>query len=322
MARSNGEPPAEVRLLFGDDADGAGDRAGCEADREHTGSVSAIGDDRKDSLGDELEPADDLEPSVFERRLSNPAETYRPSLVKLTEDTRGVLAELVAGFDSRRSLLEWAQRLTVRTLGEVEQRFYSELGRQFRATVDSLERVLLSCLLSRDAREREDVPERKAREVRRRLASAYILPARHRAFRELRKDAGEYIGDAREAPHDPLKQRYIAMRPALDELDERQADALEALLDGLDTREEILDWSNDLELATHGEIDEQFGSRCYGERSTAAVLLSDDERAARGRELLAAHHIVPAFNQGVRTLAGRAGEEAHEQREERERTVA
>jgi len=293
-----------------------GDRDG-EADRDNTDCVDS-------DAGDDAIAANS---SVFDDERTNPAETYRPALVKAVEDTRDVLGELIAGFDSRRALLEWLQQLTTRTLGEIDTDFYRKLGRQFRVDPQagtSQDRVLLACLLTPEARTRhKEVPESTAREVRRRLAASQILPARHRAVRRLRKDAGEYIGgDARDKEHDPLEQRFIAMRPSLHELDERQADVLGRLLDGLETRESIIDWSNDLELATHGEIPEQWATRAYKEDSTAAVLLDADERAARGRELLAAYHIIPHFNEGVSTLAGRAGEEPHEEMTDTDRTIA
>jgi hypothetical protein len=267
----------------------------------------------------------DLE-SAFASEMPNPADTRRPALVRLVADVRGELATLMDGFESREAVLRWSQRLSVRTLGEIPQSFYQRLSRQFiparSAGRDApQERAAISALLAEQARER-DIEAAKARELRRDLAAQYIIPASHRAFRGLRKDAGEYIGEGEGAAHDPLAQSHIAMRPSLDELDARQATALMQLLGGFESREEILDWGEQLDLATHGELEERVARRFYTERSTARTLLGESDAAAWGREILAAHHLIPTYNRGVRVLAGRAGEEAHEEHTEPERTIA
>lgn len=256
---------------------------------------------------------DRLRTSAFEGHGHNPAETFRPSLVRLTEDVREELHNLMVGFESRRELLEWAQRLTVRTLGAVDDVVYLDLWRALRAP--DQERVLLGVLLD-DAEilDRHGITHSHARETRRRIAADRIMPAAHAAFRSLRKDAGEYVDDAQASQHDPMTQRYIAMRPALDELDDRQADVLERVLEGFDEPEEILDWAGrEVDLATHGEIPDEFSRRCYKERSTRMPLLADDDRLERVREAFAAKHLVPAFNRGVRVLAGRASEMPHKE---------
>lgn len=237
-------------------------------------------------------------------------ESRRPALVKLTEDIRGLEAELFAGFGSRREILEWSQRLAVRTLGELPQQWFKEMARQFRGVPKSAEeRVLLSALLQEDARTR-DLDESKCRELRRQLSANNIRPAAHRAFRNLRKDAGEYVDndDSAGTQHNPERQRYVAMRPSIDELERDQQQALRDLLGGFDNREEILSWGHDLELATHGEIGEMFVTNCYQEKPTRRMLTSERPSDARGRELFAAHYVLPVFNRGIRDLAGRAKE--------------
>lgn len=256
-------------------------------------------------------------------RDQDPTSTYRPALVKLTQDLRQSQSELFAGFPSRRELLLWMQRLTVRTLGELPQRYFWELARQFRLDVrdDVRQGVLLAGLLQGSERTR-DLPVEVVDELRERLAASMIRPAFDRAFRSLRKDAGEYIdeGDA-ETAHDPSTQRFVAMRPALDELEEWQETALIECIDGFDEPKEILQWGESVELATHGEInqldkpewvptssvDEDFITRCFSERSTRAVLCAEDGGRA-ARELLASMHLIPAYNRGVRDLSGRSGE--------------
>ena len=238
-------------------------------------------------------------------------EFVRPALVRLKLDLEQLETELYDGFGRRRDALEWMQRLCVRTLGRTRQEFIRGLARQFRGKVDDRrERALLSALLVPAARDRDLEPEVVA-ELRERLAATVLAPAYHRALRHLRKDAGEYIdsssGDT--SGHDPQVQRYVAMRPAVDELEANQSAVLEAVLDGFEEPRDILEWGRDVELATHGEISDQFIRRCYSEPSTRQMLLSGARADASARELFAATYLIPAFNQGVRDLVGRAGEQ-------------
>jgi len=246
------------------------------------------------------------------RDESDATEFVRPALVRLKLDLEQLETELYDGFGRRRDVLDWMQRLCVRTLGRTRQEFIEGLGRQFRGRVDDRrERVLLSALLVPAARER-DLDAEVVKELRERLNATVLAPAYHRALRHLRKDAGEYIDSAQESTasgHDPQVQRYIAMRPAVDELDDNQSNVLETVLDGFDEPADILEWGRDLELATHGEIPDDFTRRCYVEQSTRRMLLSGARADERARELFAATYLMPAFNRGVRDLVGRAGEQ-------------
>lgn len=230
--------------------------------------------------------------------------TYRPALVRQTEDVAELVDELRDGLDSRRELVEWEQRLAVRTFGQVPTRWYSELARSF--TRDR-ERTLVAAFLRPGARSR-DIDERAVERLRERFVTQVLAPAHRRAFRHLRKDAGEYIEDARSGEHDPFAQEHVAMRPALEELEDWQQRALELLLDGFDEESEIHDWGQTVQLATHGELSDEFIMRCARERSTRRLLLGEYEHAERAREAFAARFLVPAYNAGVRVLAGRAGE--------------
>lgn len=231
-------------------------------------------------------------------------QTYRPALVRLTEDVDDVVQDLRAGFASRRAIVEWEQRLAVRTFGQISQRWYEGLAR---ALATSAEPVLTAVLLSEDARETA-VDEAVVEQVRERFAATVIAPAYRRAFRHLRKDAGEYVEDGHAAEHDPFSQQHVAMRPALEELEDWQQRGLSALFDGLADADGIHTWGQVVQLATHGEISDEFILRCHRERSTRRVLLDETEHADRTRVAFAARFLVPAYNAGVSELAGRAGE--------------
>ena len=233
-------------------------------------------------------------------------ETVRPALVTLTRDVRDMQNELLEGLASRRALLEWLQRATVRTLGTLDDDFY----RKFGVALRSERSVLLGAVLAEKER-RIDLDEDVARELRERLLARRLDPAFRNAFRHLRKDAGEYIDEAGPGDaHDPQTQVHIAMRPSLTEIDEYQGEALDRLLDGLTDGSDVLDWGKVLTLATHGEVEGDLVERCYLESSTRRVLTSPEPVDRKARELLAATHILPAFNAGVRDLCGKSGETA------------
>lgn len=244
-------------------------------------------------------------------------EPYRPALVTLTEDVRHRVEELQNGLEDEDRVLMWVQEMTIRTLGRLDARVYADLTRQFRGE----QGLLLAALVKPIARRGRltDLGEEAAQQLRERFLASYIHPAHRDAFRELRVDATEYVdaggeGDA----HDPGRQHFIAMRPALSELEQWQQRALEALLEGFDARGDILDWGHDVLLATHGELDKQWVTRVYNEESTVAVLTGDTDQDERARRLFAAYHLLPKFRTGVRVLAGRAGELADADAEETE----
>lgn len=245
--------------------------------------------------------------------------TYQPALPTLTQNIRDTRERLLDGFADRRALLEWEQDLCVRTLGRVPHRFYKDIARSFRSGAD--DRTLLAVLI-RGGIEGVDLPRDVARSERRRMAAHWIVPGFMRAFRHLRSDAQQYIAEAAEAEHDPDRQRHIAMRPSLNELADYQQRALGECLKGFDTVGEILEWGDHVALATHGEIPQDFITRCYSERASRRVLLDSVPGAARERELLCAHHLLPRFNRGARAVAGRAGELPESEREDTEYTVA
>lgn len=250
-------------------------------------------------------------------------ESYRPSLVKLTNDVANLRDDLEQGFSSREELLLWLQRACVRTLGEIPMRVIDEIGRQFRPLRgDEDEGVLLAALLTGAARDR-DIPEDVAMNLRRQLAAEYLEPAAVRAFERLRADAGEYVESSHDgSEHDPARQRHIAMRPALDEIDENQQQALRELLDGFEDKSELMDWTDLLQLATHGELSEGFITRLFNEHATIKMLTGELDKHRRARQLFAAYYIIPLYNAGVRDLSGRATEQPSSEAKDHEVTPA
>lgn len=233
--------------------------------------------------------------------------TYRPALVTLTEGVRDLSMELQSGLEDEDRVLTWLQEVTIRTLGQMDTIVYEDVTRQFRGP----QGVLLGALLTPKNRRgaMTGLDEDVARDVRERFLAHHVHPAHRNAFRELRTDAGEYVDDAGDGDaHEPTRQVSIAMRPELNELEEWQQRALSSLLGGFGSRSAVLDWGHDVLLATHGELDEDWVTRIYRERSTIEVLCGDSAEDERARRLFAATYLLPAFRSGVRVLSNRAKE--------------
>lgn len=234
-------------------------------------------------------------------------QTYRPALVTLTEGVRNLSRELQAGLEDEDRVLTWLQEVTIRTLGRLDADVYTDMTRQFRGQ----QGLLLGGLVRPSARRGSmvDLGEETAQELRERFLAHYIHPAHRDAFRQLRTDASEYVDDAGAGDeHEPTSQVSVAMRPELNELEEWQQRALEALLEGFDSRSAVLDWGHDVLLATHGELDKDWVTRVYRERSTIDVLTGTSRMDEQARRLFAANYLLPAFRRGVSVLAGRAKE--------------
>ncbi|MFB6179568.1 MAG: hypothetical protein ABEI77_07595 [Halorientalis sp.] len=258
--------------------------------------------------------------------------SYRPSLVKLLRDLRELRKNLRSGFESRRAVLDWLRRLTVRELGEVDQHFYHEIGRAFRSPYGDTERTVLSILLTGSERQRE-VSSEHVDAIRGGIEARVITPALEQAYRSLRQDATEYVDDTEDSEHDPSIQRFPAMRPYIAEIEGWQRDCLGRFLDGFDNRNELLDWYEVFLKATHGErvrvledgelVEiEEVGRKLWDETATARVLVSDTDRARYGREIYAATLVIPTFNAGVRDIASKAGELPDAETQEREVPLA
>jgi hypothetical protein len=239
----------------------------------------------------------------------------RPALRRLEEEHDDLVAELRAGFDSLDGVIFWCQRLSMRTLGCLDDALYQQFGN---------ERVLWSTLITSPEREKyghDTVSLEAAEEFRLLVEATYVLPATRSAFRMLRGSAGEYFGDDEDGTVTVAGEQFIAMRPALNHLEDRQKETLTQLLDGIEGgKPELLDWLRDLNGATFGQIDSEFQVRAFKEsRVTREVLLDefDDPGAARKtRQLFAFEYLLPAFNAGVRKLVGKAGEDTAEEEEE------
>lgn len=233
-----------------------------------------------------------------------------PALSNLEKRQQQLAERLRRGFRETEDLFYWLQDLSVVTFGYIENDFltgaYTErVMRLLLMTGDGFQGVRFDHL--------DELDPRKAYEFRLRIEESKLNPAFQAAYRDLRNNANEYVDPEERPPPDP--EAPVALRPSLQRLDERQRAALDTLFDGFDTSEEILDWGRELNAATYGELPVTLLTRMRGpERVIRHHLLNDSNLKYRTnyaesfREMFAAAHILPAFNNGVRTLTGAAGE--------------
>jgi len=234
----------------------------------------------------------------------------RPALENLEDAHDVLIAELRDGFADLDAVIHWHRKLAVRTLGAINGGFYADLRQ---------EEKVWAALITSGARDQfltepGAISEEGALETRLDYEATFVLPATEMAFRALRKSAAEYFGEERDETVTVAGEEFHAMRPALAHLEDRQEAMLDGLLDGVDGGNEgLLDWLRDLNGATFGQIHPKFQSRAYKESDVLRRVLLDeyhDDAAAKlTRQRLAFAYLLPAFNAGVRTLVGKAGED-------------
>lgn len=221
----------------------------------------------------------------------------RPALRKLASDQRECIEALHDGFDTREDVLLWLQRVAVRSLGYLPDDW-------FRAV--ALRPDVLDDL----------VGDGEVEQFRRGQLGDVVLDRAFRtAFHRVRERVHEYTdsekGDQqRDETPDPARQKFIAMRPELSAADDAQCEALLALFDGFADRQAIRLWVHDLRPATEGQLPEGFLEYCcYTPPGYEPLVAPPDDGPARtARENLAATIVLPAMNQGVRSLQAGAEE--------------
>ena len=250
--------------------------------------------------------------------MTDDTTSKRPAEQTLITQLQKERESVLDGFASRKAVLRWGQRIAVRALGQIPQERFHQLAQSFRPDESYQEGPMLAAFLHEGVRTRE-MSDDAVEGIRERWAADVLGPTQVRSFRDLRKDAGEYIGgpesDADSGTGYDPGQQEIAMRPALGDLDTDQAAALNMVIDGLGDKTEILVWGDHLTQATRGEpVDPErepgaFVRKCYHEPSTVELLTDKRAPYQRAREAFLAHWLLPAFNRGVRDLTRRTAEE-------------
>jgi hypothetical protein len=181
-------------------------------------------------------------------------ETVYASLDALSAAQEDLYDELERGFGTRRDLLLWMHKASVRTLGHVPDGWASRI---------LTNRYETAALLD-DVRRREALTERApddadARTQRMLLGDDELLDACRDGMKLLGEQAEEYLDDELDGT-DVSLQRYLAMRPGVEDVVTRQRAALQRVLgrhddvgpDGLETREDVRSWTRGVVRATKG----------------------------------------------------------------------
>lgn len=243
-----------------------------------------------------------------------PAEAQLPTLVG---DLR---QSLLGGFETRHAVIEWLQEIAITTIGEIDTNRFADFGYEFRPDSEYMEGVVLAAFLRKPARTR-DMTDQVARRARRQWAANVITPASSDAMRRLRNDAAEYSGTDDDSGGERIDHRITFQRPALEELHSHQQQVLTRLLDGgLDDRADILDWGDDLLLATRGEP-VQDGREpgdlvrdLHNDPSGDLIMCSTEQKWVYHRQVWVTRQLLPSFNRAVRDLYGKSTEEPGEQK--------
>jgi hypothetical protein len=243
-------------------------------------------------------------------RYRRPAEAQLPTAIG---DLR---QDLLAGFDTRRAVLFFLQELSVATLGEISQSKIVKFSNEFRPDSRYDEGVLLASFLTSEPRTR-DITDHVAKRTRQQWAAEVLSPASSAAMRSLRADAVEYTGEESKTEGEAIDEEIPHQRPALKELHQHQNKTLTRVLgDGLDDRADILDWGDDLLLATRSEPvadgtdPGEYVRRLHNDPSGDRIMCSTDPAWVYHRQLWVCRNLLPAFNRAVRDLAGKSTEEA------------
>lgn len=258
-----------------------------------------------------LEPADGSLEDLRDVLEPDDGAAVQPALPTLVGDVVSLLESLEHGFSGKDEIVLWFGNVVVKTGGEIESVVLEDIARQLRTEPEG---PVVAAFLTPSARSRE-LGSETTRRIRESFRARFLIPALHRALRALRKSATEYgtggTGDGSRndgGPTDPDRQKFTAMRPGLDELARYQERALRALLAGFDSEADLLAWIELMELATHGEIPEEWSAKAYRENGAREMLLGSEPEHERARRAFAAWFALPLFRDGIRSRRRRAGE--------------
>ncbi len=245
---------------------------------------------------------DSDDPLVFDGDVGDETQ---PALSRLALDVREYRRQLVDGFDTRREILEWSVGATGATLGRLPREWSVTLHESMITDTRTAGRPpLVGALLGVDGA----VPEGTARDLRERIAAETFSPAASRAVRTLREDAQE-VAPSRDGPAiNPEREQHSAMRPSLSQIEQHQRRSIEALFQGFDSLEQLLSWGDVLDLATHGEIPDDYVSSLATDPTTTRLLVVEESETHREpREVIAAW-LLRHFRDGTRSRYRHAGE--------------
>lgn len=239
----------------------------------------------------------------------------------LRERQHDVRDRLFEGFDTRTDILLWQHDVAACTLGRVADEWHKSI---------LTDRWTVAALLA-DHRDRQSISDHapgkeQVNSVRLDMYKDDLLPPCQSAIKWFWRRTTEYAGQDQN-PVDPTKQKFLAMRPRLDELVSDQRRVLYWALDEetgpgeanvdhdgpITDRQDALEWADAVGYATNGAVDPDFASRvCTPTSEWWNPLLK-----TRGTwlQFLLADDVLPPMNLSIREAADTAAEFPAEERE-------
>lgn len=242
---------------------------------------------------------------------------HSPALSQLEQDFDLHIQEFRGGIPTSEDYVYWLQRLSVLTLGYLEN---DVLGDLFSDPVAF--RAIVTGRPSASAFEDLDISTREHERLYRLRVENYLLtPTFQDAYSELKTRANEYVDETGKQPS-TYQDLPFALRPSLNQLSRKQRDVLDKLFQdaGFDDREALSDWIRDLVAASRGHVPKKdihaFSGR---DDHVHDVLLNEDSHEEEVRrnflEKVAAQFLLRYFNNAVRELGQTAAELSEDQGE-------
>lgn len=233
-------------------------------------------------------------------RATAPGELGELALDTLHADQEELVEELRAGFADRREIVLWLHKASARTLGHIPDRWAARLlANRYRTA------ALLDDYQTR-RRVLERAPDDREADLERQITADHrLLEASRDAMAFLARQADQFDETAFQGELGP--QKYLAMRPTLDDLVTRQRTALKQVLGladdyprGLRTHEDVSRWVRAVVRATRG-ADGGISHRAMWSSWWRPLLLGDPHSAALHGELAA--EVLTIMNRSIRETA-------------------
>jgi hypothetical protein len=228
----------------------------------------------------------------------------QPAIDELHGEQKQLAEVLLDGFGTWTETYEWVHGVMV----------YSG-GRLDRNVVRSVAPGLSDGFL-RESLKGDEPEHRHAREM---LLAGGVMPAFRSGLKEIRWKATEYG----ENPPDPEWSEHIVLRPAYDSLASKQKEVMKRGLSGFEDREGLLEWVQDAQRASLGEVPGDMGTK-LGFRDRMALesfVVSEwrrenPEAAALTRFMVVGGAFLPWFKDALLKQLRRASEQSVEVEEE------
>ena len=228
----------------------------------------------------------------------------RPALDELHGEQKRLSQSLLDGFDTWPEVYGWMHDVMVYSAGRVDRRLIRSV------VLGSGDKFFREALL---------LDEPKHRHVRQSAVVNEVVPSFRRGLKELRWKATEYG----ENPPDSDRSEHIVLRPAYDSLASKQKDVIERGLSPFEDRPALIEWVQDAQRASLGEIPDDFGVRVgFRERHALESFVEgkytreSPKVAAFTRFLVVGSQILVRFNDPLLKQARRASEQSVEVEEE------